>query len=409
MAPLKNGNGKYGAGLRDCRLLMVGILACAAVSAALAGCARPESRQAQIGKRSKLTSVPFYLFRGNRILLQGRLNGTESQMILDNGAKMTVVDRDFAASLGLRGDFRIKAEGMGNTAEVEVIESAVIEVGNLQLTTVVAILDLAPVSNAIGTPIDVVLGREALLSGRVSIDFGRSRITMSNDKDFIPPRHAIKLKLKREGNAHFAPITIFRSSPTMALIDLGNGGALSLCKEYQERLPRIAKLPTASGMGHGVAGRRELTRTTLPRVKFGGHEFRDVPTDLDGLHDGSCKAKANVGIQMFRPFIVTLDLGHDRLWLQRTEKPVDFMKDRSGLVTLLKDDTLIVVFVSPGSPGDRAGLRKGDVVIFVDGTRVTSSFFFGSDAAWANRPSGTKVQLIKENGETVTLTLADYY
>jgi len=64
-----------------------------------------------------------------------------------------------------------------------------------------------------------------------------------------------------------------------------------------------------------------------------GIDFEAVPANLGALPDGPYKDRANVGIQMFKPFKLTLDLSNDRLWLQRNGKPAEFSRDRSGMFT----------------------------------------------------------------------------
>jgi predicted metalloprotease with PDZ domain len=112
---------------------------------------------------------------------------------------------------------------------------------------------------------------------------------------------------------------------------------------------------------------------------------------------------------MFKPFKLTLDLGNDRLWLQRNAKPAEFSKDRSGMFTLLEGDHFNVLHVSPGSPADRAGMKKGDKLVAVGGARVGPDFFNGPQASWARGAPGTEVALTKADGATVTVTLANYY
>ena len=50
--------------------------------------------------------MPFELFRENRIILNGRVNGNDTPMILDSGAGVTTIDRDFARQIGLKKAFR---------------------------------------------------------------------------------------------------------------------------------------------------------------------------------------------------------------------------------------------------------------------------------------------------------------
>lgn len=66
---------------------------------------------------------------------------------------------------------------------------------------------------------------------------------------------------------------------------------------------------------------------------------------------------------------------------------------------------LIIANVQPGSPAERAGLRRGDVVRSVGGTKVDSLADFYSNL-WAAGPSGTTITLgIDRGGERVDVTV----
>ena len=76
---------------------------------------------------------------------------------------------------------------------------------------------------------------------------------------------------------------------------------------------------------------------------------------------------------------------------------------------LLEGDHLNVLHVTPGSPADKAGLRKGDKLVEVGGERVGAGFYTSKRAGWPREAIGTKVGITKSDGQTVTLTLADYF
>jgi hypothetical protein len=355
-------------------------------------------------------AIPFELYRGNRIVLAGRINGNETPMILDSGAGVTTLDKAFAARIGLTGGQKIDAQGTGGVQEAELFQNVTIEAGNLKFSgaTVVAI-DLTQVSKAIGRPMPVVLGRELFVHSAIGMDFDRGEMTLSSPKNFTPPAGAHEVKLTRDGTLHYVPISIAGLPPVEAAFDLGNGGAVSLSQEYQSKQPTITALPYAIGMAGGVGGVHENRRVTLPKVEIGGFAFDNVPADLGGQPGGPYAGKANVGIQMFRPFRLTLDLAHDRIFLQRSANPAEFPKDRAGMFTLLEGDHFNVLHVSPGSPADRAGIKKGDRLTAINGTAVGPAFFNGQSSSWARGAPGTKVAISKADGATVTLTLANYY
>ena len=119
------------------------------------------------------------------------------------------------------------------------------------------------------------------------------------------------------------------------------------------RVPALAKMPYAITLSGEVGGLHETKRVTMPTVEIGGYTFKNVPTDFGSVADGPYEGRANAGIQLFRPFQVTLDLGHDRLWLKPIGGVPVFTKDRAGMFSCWRA-TLNVLHVTPGQPG-RAG------------------------------------------------------
>lgn len=354
--------------------------------------------------------IPFDLFRGSRIVLTARVNGVETPMMLDSGAGVTTLDDDFAKKIGLKPGMKITAQGTGGSEQGELVQDVTIEAGNLKLTgATVLVLDLEKIEKAIGRPLPAVLGRELFVNSVIGLDFDRQLLTLSPSIGFAAPAGATEVKLSKEGTLHYLPVSIDGLPPVEAALDLGNGGALSVSKEYFNANPRLAKLPYAIGLGGGVGGLHEDRRTTIPTVTIAGFTLPGVPADFRSAPKGPYAGRANAGILLFKPFHVTLDLGHDRMWLKRTSAPLDFPKDRVGMFVLLEDDHFNVLHVSPGSPADKAGLKKGDKLVAVGGEKVGPGFYASKEANWAKEPVGTKVDVTKADGQTVTVTLANYY
>ena len=354
--------------------------------------------------------IPFELFRGSRIVLSGRVNGVDTPMLLDSGAGVTTLDDDFARKIGLKRGTKIDAQGAGGSEQGELVHNVTIQAGNLKLSGVtVLVLDLEKIEKGIGRPIPAVLGREVFMNSVMGVDFGKQLLTLSPSKNFAAPKGATEVKLTRDSFTHFLPVSIDGLPPVDAAFDLGNGGALSVSAEYFKKTPSLAKLPYAIGLSGGVGGLHENRRVTLAKVTVGGVSLDQVPADLGTFEGGPYKDRLNAGIQLFKPFHLTLDLGHDRLWLQRTSARVEFPKDRAGMFVSLEDDHFNVMHVSPGSPADKAGLKKGDKLISIDGEPVGPSFYASKRANWTKDAPGTKVAIAKADGQSVTLILADYF
>ena len=397
--------------MKSYKRIVIGALLIAAAAGVAAQVAEPPIATPVVSAVAhRSATIPFELYRGNRMFLTGRINGVETAMVLDSGAGVTTLDTAFARKIGLINGQKISALGNGGEQDAELFQNVTIEAGNLKLSgaTVVAI-DLSQIAKGIGRPMPVILGRELFVNSVVAIDFDRKEMSLSPSKGYRAPAGATEVKLKREGTLHYMPVSLAGLPPVDAAFDLGNGGALSISKEYHEAHPEFAALPHAPSLSGGVGGLHEMKMVTVPKVSMAGFSFEGVPANLGALPDGPYEDRANVGIQMFKPFKLTLDLGNDRLWLQRNSKPAEFSKDRSGMFTLLEGDHFNVLHVSPGGPAERAGLRKGDKLVAVSGVRVGPGFFDGPQASWARGAPGTEVAVTKADGATVKVTLANYY
>ena len=352
----------------------------------------------------------FELYRDTRIFLAGEVNGRATPMLLDSGASLTVLDRSFARALGLTGGTPVAVQGAGGNERGEIHRGLTLKAGNLAFTGLtVAVMDLSLVGKALGRPVPVVLGRDAFMTSIVSIDFERQSIAFAPRTGFTPPAGAREVKLRRRGPLHILPIRIADLPPHDAIFDLGNNGALSLSLEYHRSAPFFAALPAASAMGGGVGGLHEVKRVTLPSVEIGGVRFDKVPAQLGALAGGPYAGLANAGIQLFRPFAVTLDLAGDRMWLQRGARPAVFSRDRAGLFVTFEGDHYEVRHVSPTGPAARAGIKVGDRLVAIHGRKVGPGFPERPEAEWPFAPAGTPVEVGLADGRIVIVTLADFY
>src|SRR5262245_51600112 len=70
--------------------------------------------------------ISFELFRGSRIVLNGRVNGVDTPMMLDSGAGVTTLDDDFAKKIGLKKGTAISAQGAGGSEPGELVQDVTI-------------------------------------------------------------------------------------------------------------------------------------------------------------------------------------------------------------------------------------------------------------------------------------------
>ena len=354
-------------------------------------------------------AIPFQLFRGNRVVANARLNGHETEVILDTGASITTVDRAYARSIGLPAGSKVSAMGAGGSVDAEIVPGVTLEIGGTRLTQMtIAVMDLSPVARAIGHPMNVVLGREFFNSAVISIDWASNQMRVTPQASFTPARGAAALELKRRGPFNTIPVAIAGGEPVEALLDLGNGGALSIPETYWGTRPELNSLPYAEGQSGGVGGLHPSRSTTIPTVTLAGRTFSGVPATLgSGGSNHEPARMTNVGIGLLKQFRVDLDLGRDRIYLSPRADAPPFDRDRAGLRVDLLSDRLKVAYVSPQGPAAAAGLKAGDEIVAVDGVAITPGFYGAKD--WARGAAGTPVVLKRADGSTATITLRDYY
>src|SRR5436190_10325652 len=186
------------------------IVGAAAVAAAGGMCVahpgHPPIPTPTITVASTQQSVPFELFRGNRILVPAGINGHVTQVMLDTGASMTTLNRDYARSIGVPQGFKIQAKGAGGITEAEMVTGLTLDVGGLKIADASAgVMDLAPIERSIGKPITAIFGRDIFNAGVISIDWAKKQLVIRSHESFRPAAGAAAVALTRKGPFNTIP------------------------------------------------------------------------------------------------------------------------------------------------------------------------------------------------------------
>src|SRR3954468_13614706 len=101
--------------------LFAGTAALIAIGIAVAHPGHPPIFPPTVTFASQAETVPFELFRGNRIVVPVTVNGHPTEAILDTAASMTTFDRAFAKSIDLPPGMKITAKGTGGDVDAELV------------------------------------------------------------------------------------------------------------------------------------------------------------------------------------------------------------------------------------------------------------------------------------------------
>ncbi|NVJ14910.1 aspartyl protease family protein [Myxococcus sp. AM010] len=360
--------------------------------------------------------IPFEFFNENRVYIPAQVNGQATQVLLDSGAEMTVVDTAYARELGLETQGQLAAVGSGGQAQAQLAGGVDITLGNLTLTGLtVAVIDLSEVARLIGHPLPVVLGKEAFNQLVVDVDFPNRRVAFHEASRFKAPPRAVRLPLvESAGGQRAVQLSIEGRPPIPVLFDVGNGGALSLFPAYWQQAGLLTGRRSSKTLSGAVGGLRERDVATLKDIQLAGITLKNVPTVFDDAGksvSGSDRLLGNLGLAVLGRFRMITDYAADTLMLVPDARALrqPFLKDRSGLIALPSEGRLVVKLVAPEGPAAAAGWKVGDEIIAIDGQSIGPDSAGTELSRWRYRATGKTVVLTLKDGSKRRLTLRDYY
>jgi predicted aspartyl protease len=257
--------------------------------------------------------------RGPAVTVAASVNGRPVRALLDSGAQYSVIDTAFAAQLGLPGAFAAPmiAYGVGGRPQLGRGVGLDVTAGDLALPALrAAVLDLGPISGALGLSVPLVLGQDLLNEVVADIDFPRRRVRLVAREAFAPPADAFAVPARRKGRALLAKVSVEGAS-LEPVLDTGASSALVLAHDVAEAAGLLSGRevrPTRSLVLGGVAAGRMVTVRTLA---FGGEILRDVPVHIYRRQPMPGFPGGLLGVGALRRFRAVLDHGGGRLHLVR--------------------------------------------------------------------------------------------
>jgi hypothetical protein len=359
-------------------------------------------------------AIRYNPYTGTRIYIPAKVNGRDVEVLLDSGADSSVLDKGFAESIGKTKIGSSVATGSGGEQESGYANDIAIQIGNMTLNLpTVSVVDLASVGKRIGIPLPVILGKDVFLQSVVEIDPAGPTIAFHEPASFTPPAGATLVELDPITSLDFVPVSVEGIAAAPMVLDLGNGGYMTLTPYYWQQHKLLDGRKTSTRSSGAVGGEKINQVGTLKTVRFAGVTFHDVPAEFTApnVELTSKRRAGNIGMPILGRFRMMIDMQNNRMWVipiaDRIDAPFD--RDRAGLRAVQEGDRLVVKYVSTGSPAEAAGWKAGDIITAIDGTRIGPGFASSELSKWAMRPQGTVIALSLADGTVRKLTLADYF
>jgi hypothetical protein len=304
--------------------------------------------------------IDFTPYTNFGIYLQVKINGHEAMALLYGGPSN--IDKSFAELIGVQAK-------RGDASSVGGIE---VQVGDLTLQNASAKTDdlqtQAYDAKILGHPVMFRLGEEVFNQVAVDVDYPHHRVAFRDPSTVIKPAGAIEVPLIELDGERVLPLSVDGAAPAQFELELGNViGPLMVTPDYA----RTQKLLEGHATSQRLSGRYVESVVSVDQLSFAGIEFPQVPIALiPDTELPPASITGGVGLPLLAKFRLIIDYSNNRLYAipdaAASKTPIE--KDRIGLVLDKKDSNgFSVAFVSPNSPAQAAGFKKGDKIALIDG------------------------------------------
>ena len=362
-------------------------------------------------------SLPFKL-ANNHIYVDAAINGQAPQpFVFDTGAS-ALIDNAHALALGIQPEGALPGGGFGEgTASIGLAKVRSIDLGGFKLGDQVFIaVDDSVFTKVEGVEAAGLLGYEIPKRAVVIIDYAKGVMTLIRPSAFKPPVDAVAVPFKFDEHIPMVEASVDGVSGEFE-IDTGARSALTVMGPFAEAnhlIERYHATRTATA-GYGMGGPAKELLARAGELKIGSIVLKQPVTLIAGGKRGvgaAARTAGNIGGDLLRRFTLTLDYGHQTLYLQPNAAfDTADLFDRSGLWLMHEPDgDVSIADVTAGSGGEAAGLKIGDHIVAVDGARTADIQLSDLRDRLKGTP-GTKLTLsvVHDGGEPhdVSLTLGD--
>jgi len=336
---------------------------------------------------------------------------------LDTGGHL-ILTRDAAKGLDLApvGAFSSTGGGQG------VVKAGFVRVHELRIGDAVLreqptkVLNLSAASNDRGPrPARAgILGLELFERFAVRLDRRAQTLTLTPLEAFRHAGPGVALPLRFTEDAPQARGAV-AGLPGDLELDTGNSGPAIIEGRWATDhglAERFATGVVASGSGVGGDYKETVSRAAL---KLGPFDLPGEVVSYVGVVERGSEAMrdiaGNIGEPILAQFDVTFDYGRHQVWLDPLPHRAPRAYNRAGLgLSKVGEDPFKISLVIAGSPGERAGLRAGDLVTAMDGRPASGMAAFEARRRFL-QPVGSVVTLTAQSPgaapREVRLTLAE--
>lgn len=393
------------------------------------------------------------------VILPVEVNGVELSFLLDTGINSTVIfSLANTDSLEVKNATTIYLSGLGGGKPVRAIKSSgnTLQLGDavgMDQTLFIATEEVVGISHRLGIPVNGILGYDFFKNFIIEFNYPREfmKVYAPSVYKYRRCRRCADLPLTFKRNKPYIMAVVQlpygEDIPVNLLLDSGSGDAVWLFVNDEKNI-RIPPESFEDFLGFGISGSIYGDRSRMDYLKLDKHEFEEVTVSFpDTMYVGGISAfedrDGSLGAQVLKRFHSVMDYPNKRLRLRPNRYFNDsFEYNMSGVIVehhgykLIEEQnfernpafsvekeqnnelgvpvyrsTYKVKFslepqyriaeIRPDSPAAKSGLKKGDVIISLNG-RPVYRYSLGKISSIFSSREGRRIRLVVErNGENM--------
>ncbi|MEQ9423440.1 MAG: aspartyl protease family protein [Cyclobacteriaceae bacterium] len=330
-----------------------------------------------------LAEVDFQYVRGH-IIVEGSLEGSKNlKFIFDTGAMAAMIDQQVAEEINLKVNSEQQVVGAGGqTITLKQSTANNLLIGGLEFQGNDFILSDFSQFKAMGSIDDGVLGQQQINQYVVEIDYDSQKLRFYDPDSYNYTGDGEVIDIGLEIGIPSIDVTYVLNDGKevrgRALIDTGAAMAANINTPTVEENNLIEKTEKKiARKAFGGTGEFTIYEARIAGIKFGGLEFKQVPTSMSTLTSGPLSNPNYLGLignPIMRQFNIILDYNNSRMILEPNSNfGSPLPTNCSGLrynFSFTDNNTIQLLEVYDNSPGSEIGMGSGDEIIEVNGKKV---------------------------------------
>jgi hypothetical protein len=323
-----------------------------------------------------LSRFPFALLNGGIIVLKAKVDNSADSLnfVLDTGSGGISLDSTTVSELGFPVSKSSRTiRGIAGLRLVDFVYDHTLRLKGLDVPHLdFHINDYELLSSVYGVRIDGIIGYSFLRRFIVKVNYDDMIIEVYSPGIFKYPRGGYML------HPDFSNLPLFtamlkdgRDITERFIFDSGAGLCLLLSKDFVEDSSIIKKTrPIYTTQAEGLGGKKIMELTVVKEVRIGPYKFKQVPVHIfdDEFNVTTYPLLGGlIGNDLLRRFNLILNYPDQRIYLKPNSHSIEnFDYAYTGLGIYQVDSEIKVIDIIPGSPGDIAGFKTGDVIFSIE-------------------------------------------